>query len=505
MRQRGLVASVVITVVVALGGLIGVLIAGWAPVLGLDLQGGLSVVLKPSHVASASQLNQTIDIIRNRVDALGVAEPNIGQQGNNIVVQLPGVKHPQAALSLIGQTAQLEFRPVECVTGPYTPPKGPAPTPGLPPQCSSTATAQTGVNGPGEDPSLTTVPTTPQALNKPQNRVLLPEQNPNGKVTVRYVLGPAQASGVIIKSATAEVSNTGQWQVAFTTTSSGSAKWDKIAQENFHKQLAIVLDNVVESAPTIQPDNSSFQSFGGQGQISGGGINQQGAQNLALVLNYGALPVQLHQQTAQTVSPTLGKSSLDAGLVAGIAGLILVLLYIVFYYRGLGVVAFLGLALTAALLWAIVSILGHTKNLALDLSGVTGVIVSIGITVDSYVVYFERLKDEVRAGRSIRTSVDRGFKRAYRTILAADAVSFIGALLLYLLSVGPVQGFAFFLGLSTLLDIVTAYTFTRPLVILLGRSRLFTEARWLGVAPGLAAEVHPDGAARAPVGAGSAR
>jgi preprotein translocase subunit SecD len=503
MRQRGLVLSLVITTVVAIGGLIGVIAAGWAPVLGLDLQGGLSVVLKPSHVTSQQSLNQTIDIIRNRVDALGVAQPNIAQQGNNIVVQLPGVKHPQKALALIGQTAQLEFRPVLCAAPPYTPPKGPPPTPGLPPACSSSATAQSTTQGAGEDPSLATVPSTPQALNQPKNTVLLPEKDQNGHVVVRYVMGPAQGSGVIIKSATAAVSNTGQWQVNFTTTSSGAAKWDRIAQQNFHKQVAIVLDNVVQSAPTIQPDQSSFSSFGGQGQITGS-FSQQSAQNLALVLNYGALPVQLHQQTAQTVSPTLGKSSLEAGLVAGIAGLILVLLYIVFYYRGLGVVAFLGLALTAALLWAIVSVLGHTKSLALDLSGVTGVIVSIGITVDSYIVYFERLKDEVRAGRSIRTSVDRGFKRAYRTILAADAVSFIGALLLYLLSVGPVQGFAFFLGLSTLLDIVTAYTFTRPLVILLGRSRTFTEARWLGVAPGLAVETGAGAPPKEPVPAGSA-
>jgi preprotein translocase subunit SecD len=195
------------------------------------------------------------------------------------------------------------------------------------------------------------------------------------------------------------------------------------------------------------------------------------------------------------VSPTLGKSSLIAGLAAGLVGLLLVMLYMIFYYRGLGVVVILGLATTAALLWAIVSLLGHTSGLTLDLSGVVGMVVSVGITVDSYVVYFERLKDEVRAGRSVRSSVDRGFARAYRTVVAADLVSLIGAVLLYLLSIGPVKGFAFFLGLSTVLDLISAFFFTRPFVILLGRSPRFTQARMLGVASGLAAAPAPEGIA----------
>jgi preprotein translocase subunit SecD len=186
------------------------------------------------------------------------------------------------------------------------------------------------------------------------------------------------------------------------------------------------------------------------------------------------------------VSPSLGSSSLTAGLLAGILGLLLVMIYTIIYYRALGVVVLLGLATTAAFIYGLVSILGNTSfGLTLDLSGVTGLIVSIGITVDSYVVYFERLKDEVRAGKSIRASVDKSFKSAYRTILSADAVSFLAALILWILSVGAVKGFAFMLGLSTLVDVLTSYFFTRPLVILLGSNRLFTEARWLGVARGL--------------------
>jgi preprotein translocase subunit SecD len=183
----------------------------------------------------------------------------------------------------------------------------------------------------------------------------------------------------------------------------------------------------------------------------------------------------------------LGKSSLQAGLISGLAGLVLVLLYVVFYYRLLGLVVISGLAVTAALLWAIVSLLGQSFNVTIDLAGVIGIIVSIGITVDSYIVYFERLKDEARAGRTIRTSVDRGFASAFRTVLAADAVSLLGAVVLYELSVGDVQGFALFLGISTLLDIVVTYFFTRPFVILLGRSRSGNDARSMSMASGLGA------------------
>ena len=248
--------------------------------------------------------------------------------------------------------------------------------------------------------------------------------------------------------------------------------------------LAIVLDGTVESAPQIQPNLVS--NFDNKAQITGN-FTEKEAKNLATVLRFGALPVQLTPQSTQTVSATLGKDSLRAGITAGIVGLSLVLLYMLLYYRALGLVVVLGLAVSASLLWAIVSWLGETRGLSLSLAGATGIIVSVGVTVDSYVVYFERLKDEIRSGKTIRTSVDRGFTRAFRTILAADLVSFIAAALLYILTVGPVRGFAFFLGLSTLLDVFTAYFFTRPMVTFLGRSRFFTEARYVGVARGLAA------------------
>ncbi len=471
--RRPLLLWIIGTVLVCVGALAAVIAAGFTPSLGLDLQGGASVVYQPAHPVPEDQLNQAIAIIRNRVDALGVSEPNIARQGNNIIIQLPGVKDQQRALQIVGQTAQLFFRPVLCTTVPYTAPApGTPPPPPGPPQCSSSVS-------PGQpDTSLASVPSTPKGSDTSQSNVLLPEAGS----TTRYVLGPAILNGSIIKNATAALPSNGGggWQVNFTLTSSGSPKFDQLAQQNYQKQVAIELDGVVQSAPTI-----NAQSFGGQGQITGS-FTESSAKNLALVLRYGALPVQLNQQTATTVSPTLGRDSLHAGLIAGLVGLGLVMLYMVAYYRALGLVVIAGLALTAALLWVIVSYLSHTSGLALDLSGVIGIIVSIGIAVDSYVVYFERLKDEIRSGKTIRSSVDRGFKSAFRTVLAADAVSAIGALILWWRSVGAVRGFAFYLLIATALDVVITYTFTRPMVIMLGRNRVFTEARWLGVASGLA-------------------
>ncbi|MBO0894355.1 MAG: protein translocase subunit SecD, partial [Acidimicrobiales bacterium] len=424
-------------------------------------------------------LSQAVSIIRNRVDAFGVAEPNISTQGGDIVVQLPGVRDRARALSLIGETAQLLFRPVQCTAPAFSGPRGSSPPTTLP-QCSSTQTTPSTASGqtenvPPQDSALAKVPSTSPLHDNAADRVLIPVKGGGG----RLMLGPAELTGASIRSATAAVTTTGQWQVNFNLTGAGSPKFDQLGAKNLHNQVAIDLDGVVQSSPYMQSSN-----FGGKGQITGN-FTQSQAQNLALVLNYGALPVQLNQQSVQSVSPTLGAASLRAGLLAGIAGLVLVMIYTIFYYRALGIVVVAGLAVTAALLWAIVSFIGHTSGLALDLSGIVGLIVSIGVTVDSYVVYFERLKDEVRAGKTIRSSVDKGFVAAFRTIVAADAVSFLGALVLYLFSIAQVRGFAFFLGLSTLLDVVTAWVFTRPLVILLGRSRVVTEAKWIGMARGL--------------------
>jgi preprotein translocase subunit SecD len=473
-----LVLSLVAVVGIAVIALAATVIGGNTPQLGLDLQGGVSVVLQPRNKVPTSVLDQAIEIIRSRVDALGVAEPDISRQGTNVIVQLPGVKNKDRALELIGTTAQLFFRPVRQQL-----PASESATP------TTTTTPPTTVAG-----STTTVPatttttidvtkTTPSNQDDPKNDVVLPEKDNNGNVTARYLLGPAAVTGKALSSAQATVdTTTGSWQVEFSLTGTGTKDWnDMAAQVGQGNQIAIDLDGVVKSAPTLDTTN-----FPGKGTITGN-FTQREAKDLALVLRYGALPVQLDQQTVQSVSASLGKDSLHAGIAAGVVGLALVVLYMILYYRALGIVVFLGLILTGALMYSIITFLGHTNGLALTLAGATGIIVSVGVTVDSYVVYFERLKDEIRSGKTVRSSVDRSFSRAYRTILAADAASFIGAIVLYLLSVGSVRGFAFFLGLSTLLDVFTAYFFTRPMVVLLGQKRVFTEAKWLGVARGLAA------------------
>ncbi|MEA3020317.1 MAG: preprotein translocase subunit SecD, partial [Actinomycetota bacterium] len=275
-----------------------------------------------------------------------------------------------------------------------------------------------------------------------------------------------------------------QWTVHLEMTGSGINGFNALASQCFAKAqtcptglLAIELDGIVQSAPQIQ--TATFTRT--QIQISGN-FKEKEAKNLALVLRYGSLPVQLQRQDAQTVSASLGKDSLRAGLLAGAVGTFLVLLYMVLYYRLLGAVVLAGLMVWASLEWAIVSYLGATQGLALSLAGVTGIVVSIGVTVDSYVVFFERLKDEIRRGSTMRTSVERGFRHAFRTILIADTSAFIGAATLYLLTVGPVRGFAFFLGLSTLLDVTVAWCFTRPAVAILSRRKRFSTGSFVGVA-----------------------
>jgi preprotein translocase subunit SecD len=460
--KRNHLLSLAFIVLLAIGGLAAVLATNSAPLLGLDLQGGASVVLAPADGAKASDetLDQAIAIIRQRIDGVGVAEPDITRQGSNIVIQLPGVKDTDRVLALVGQTAQLRFRPV----------------------------VDQGVPGPEAKPI------TPREEDKPEATVNLPEKGDDGQDIAILELGPSLADGTIIDTARAEAPQiSGDWKVSFQTTGRGSGIFDSIAAKCNPPdpavcpsgRLAIVLDGVVKSAPNIQTNK-----FGCTGEITGS-FSEREAKDLALVLRYGSLPVELVTQQRQTVSPSLGKESLSAGLIAGAIGLGLVLLYMILYYRALGVVVLLGLCVSGALLYSILTYLSKTSGLALSLAGATGVIVSVGVTVDSYIVYFERLKDDLRSGRSVKASVGRTFNRAWRTILVADGTSFIGAAILYFLTVGPVRGFAFTLALSTALDVVIAWFFTRPMVALLGRSRFFTEARFFGLNRGLAKRVSP--------------
>src|ERR1700728_1005756 len=503
-RQRALVVSLLLVVIVAVAALGGTLAAKWKPKLVLDRAGGLSVTYRPAHKVSAPDLTETVSVLTNRVDGLGVSGAEVSTQGGDIVVQIPGVKDGRTVLKTIGQTAQLLFRPVLCYAPEYVPSVAKAAEkanggklPAMPKTCGAqyqTTAAALDVNPStgnaaniAPDPTFEAYKSTPSTKDTAGKVVLLPGIPGSG---TRYLLGPAPLTGHAVKSALAQESATGAWVVNYTLTSpSGSAGFDKLAQANFHAMVAIELDGVVQSAPLIQPTQSTFTSFAGQGEISGGAPLTAGyAKKLAPALQSGSLPVRLTPLPTETVSPTLGSSALRAGLGAGIAGLLLVLLYTIVYYRLLGLVVLSGLAVTAALLWAIISALGHTSLApSFDLAGLTGIIVSIGITVDSYIVYFERLKDETRAGRTVRTSVDRGFQSAWRTVLAADLVSFAAAAVLFIVAIGEVKGFAFFLGLSTLLDVFMTYFFTRPLVVLLGRNERLASARF-GISRGLAVQ-----------------
>jgi preprotein translocase subunit SecD len=544
MRRLGVVSLVVI-VVLAAAALIATLVAGNRPQLGLDLQGGASVTLLPTEETDDERLEQAIEIIRNRIDALGVAEPEITRQGDAIVVNLPGVRDQDRALEVVGRTAVLQFRPVLAVNPPTggesttttapgettttipgaTTTTAPATTTTEAAAGGATTTSSTPAGEPAEeldDFAAACGPDTATAeTDDPTQTVTLPgrDEDGDGAPDACYQLGPVPTTedagivltGEVVDDAQAVIPQN-EWVVRLDFQANGLELFNTVAEQCFNsdptcptRQIAITLDGRVESAPQIQPEQQVFTPFTRDGvTISGGSSNpfpESEAKDLALILRYGSLPVQLEAQTVQTVSATLGRDSLRAGLIAGLGGIALVALYILFYYRALGLVAVLGLALWAAIMYALVSFLGERYGLALTLAGITGIVVSIGITVDSYVVYFERLKDEIRSGKTIRSSVGKGFKRAFRTILAANITAFIGAALLFWLTVGAVRGFAFMLGLATLLDVVTAWFFTQPLVALLAHNRFFTEARWFGIARGLGAPTAPH---RGPVAAPAA-
>lgn len=304
-----------------------------------------------------------------------------------------------------------------------------------------------------------------------------------GPASLDPVTGAPSSTGEVFNDdAQAEIQQ-GAWAVRVGLTGAGQAVWNDLAAQCYSgvstcpsRQLAIEIDGVVQTAPVVQTptfdDTVSITGMSGERE----------ARAIANVLRSGALPVRLENASVSAVSATLGKDSLDAAIISGAVGIGLVLLFMLFYYRWLAWVAAAGLALSGGLLWTVVCLLSAQGNLALTLSGAAGIIVSIGVTVDSYVVFFERLKDEVRGGRTLRNSVQRGFHAAWRTILAANVVALIGAIVLWYLSVGSVRGFALFLGLSTVIDMVVAWFFTRPVVLLLARSSWFQSRKVMGIA-----------------------
>lgn len=496
---RRLVVSLVGVVVVVFGLLIGNLVAGNVPSLGLDLQGGASVTLQPEGNYDAKALDVALTIIRARVDSIGVSEPEIIRQGDTVVVNLPGVEDQQRALDIIGKQGQLLLRPVlqagTVNTGSDTT------LPGATTVVDSTLPA---ASGPGSSriiaattiPPTTSSPTTVAATQSstPSLAEILANQDandPNASVVLLgkngdvYSAGPAGASGLVFSNdASAEINN-GTWSVVVSLLqgSAGEDIWNALSTRCFNKdatcptgQIAIALDGEVISAPVVQ--QAVFT--GGNVQISGS-FTEAEARDLAKILEFGAVPVKFSVATVQTVSPTLGKDSLRAAIISGLVGVLLVMLFFFLYYRLLTIVVISGLAISGAFLWSVIAYLSKTNGLALTLSGVAGIVVSIGVTVDSYVVFFERLKDELVSGKTMRGAAQRSFTSAWRTILAADTVSFIGAIILWKLTVGSVRGFAFFLGLSTLTDVFVAYLFTRPAILLLARSKFMASRNVLGV------------------------
>ncbi len=540
MRRRP-VWSLIIIVGIAVIALSWTLAVGNKPFLGLDLQGGVSVVLKPTGETDSDTLNQAKAIIDQRVNALGIAEPEITTQGNTIIVQIPGVKDKDRALELVGQTAVLQFRPVLAVSAPTTSadqvptdttptdstdttaPTGSTDTTAAPDANSSgdssTSSSEVGLGlSEGEqaagiqtpdtvtdstsppdttaaDPTAATAadpsaaaaaalqqqqaqaPTlpadvcttgVPEQSNQADQTVVLPECDPKThELQAIYTLGPTLLTGDSLETARSAIPS-GQWVVnpVFKEGADGIDKFNAAAGQCNSKastcptgQLAIVLDARVISAPSI--NEATFQRD--QIQISGN-FTESTAHDLSTVLKYGALPVALEQQQAEIVSASLGRDALHAGLWAGLVGFILVAAYMIFFYRILGVLAIAKLTVEMALLWTIISWLGQSQGLALTLAGVTGLIVSIGVSVDSNVVYYEHLKEDVRNGRTIRSATDKAFVTSFRTIVAADSASLIGAGLLWWLTIGPVRGFALFLGLSTALDLIASYFFMRPAV-----------------------------------------
>jgi preprotein translocase subunit SecD len=527
------------------------------PNLGLDLQGGTQVTLLPQPAPGSDgtitdeQLDQTVEIIRQRVDGLGVAEAEVTVQGSGdsaaIIVSVPGSVPQDRLVELVGRTAQLAFRAVDVIGDPggvdpdAEPTASPEPSP-TEAEPSPTATDATPSPSPTEpEASASPSPTpSPEASPSPAAPVEQPElpvqaadndaefqsralrldctlpENRSGtpddpeqwlatcdlEGTSKFLLEPAFILGTQVTDAQAQLDpQTNSWSVSLTFDAEGARQLAEISTDLYdntppQNQFAIVLDGVVYSAPSfLEPIP------GGQAQITGEFTTEE-ASDLANVLKFGSLPVSLEVGQVTSITPTVGADFLRAGLIAGALGLALVAIFLLVYYRALGVVAVASLVVAAAISYFLFVVFGRQLGFALTLAGVAGAIVAIGITADSFIVYFERIRDEVRDGRSLRVAADAGWIRARRTLLAADFVSFLGAVVLYALSIGSVRGFAFALGLTTVVDVVVAFLFTRPVVAILAATRWFQSgSKWTGVDPErLGMQERPATRAAAPAG-----
>lgn len=440
--------------------------------LGLDLRGGTSVTLQPRIAPgdegkiTSDAIDQAVSIIRQRVNSLGVAESEVSAQGSGtnrqIVISVPG-DTGRRVVELVGQTAELRFRQVLASAS------------GIPAAVDTAATPTAGVSADVNAQFAALDCTKLENLqgtgaDAPTDTLVACDRAGGTK----YILAPAEVLGRQISKASAGLDTQAgsAWFVSLTFNNEGTSAFGALTSRVTSlpeptNQVAIVLDGLVVSAPRI---NEAIPS--GTAQITGS-FTQLEAQDLANVLKYGALPLAFDRGEVQQVSPTLGADQLNAGLLAGALGLGLVMIYSLLYYRGLGIVTVGSLTVAGGLIYLLFLLLGEWIGFTLTLAGIAGAIVAIGVTADSFIIYFERIRDEMREGRTMRTAVETGWVRARRTILVADFVSLIAASLLYFFAVGGVRGFAFTLGLTTLVDLVVVFVFTKPLVALLSRITFF--------------------------------
>jgi len=512
-RSLGLLGALI--VLLAGINLAGVLWAqgSWTPKLGLDLEGGTEIVLAPKlesgQTATADQLNQAVSIIRQRVDASGVSEAEIITQGNNVVVSMAG-KLDDETRNRIESSAKLELRAViltsaattTTATGTPSPSATSTPSPGATTTPTPTAAPVT------VPPYVPPTPPPTDASDKAwvtadlQKRYdsfecstlgqattnVAPASDPlitcDATRTAKFLLGPVELTGEEITDATnGQVmtqtgSGTGQWAVNLVFNDKGTQTFTAVSTRLYaltnqspRDQFAFVLDGSVLSAPRMQGVISD-----GKPQITGS-FTQATSQSLADQLKFGALPISFSVQSSDTVSPTLGSSQLRNGLLAGLIGLILVIVYTLFQYRMLGLVTIASLAIAAVVTYLMITILSWEQGYRLSLAGIAGLIVAIGFTADSFIVYFERVRDELREGRLLVSAVEAGWRRAFRTVLASKGVNLLAAIVLYVLAVGSVKGFAYTLGLTTIIDVIIVIMFTHPMLQLLAQTRFFSTGK----------------------------
>ncbi len=409
---------------------------------GLDIQGGLSVILTADKKnVDAASMERALFVMQNRVNGLGVSEATVQREGANaILVQLPGVKDAKTALEVIGSTGQLEFV------------------------------------------DWNSIPTTEAAQWDAYNTSLSAGTGVKAPPPLKSGTYKVVLTGGVITNALAEPdpSRAGNYAVSMTFNASGTAEWSKITTEYYvtKRRVAVVLDGRVQSAPTIDEPIT-----GGQSIISGS-FTAAEAKNLATVLQSGALPVKLLFSDTQEVGPTLGRASLNQGVLAALAGLLLVAIYLAVYYRGLGVLSWASLSIFAIMYLGVLGGLSRAGVFALSLPGIAGMVLSVGLAADTSILMFERLKEEIAMGKTPRSAARSATKHALLTSVDADIVTFVSAIFLYSIAIGPVRGFALTLIIGLVVDLTIGFLFTRPMIILLGESVISKAPRLFGLSGG---------------------